>query len=208
MGRRPGVKTIRRLANIAMGKKRVRRFIKNELTTTQVVLKTAIANAVGDVAHTYQFRLSDMDQSATFTALFDSYRIDKVEMIFLPRAVTTNEESSAIGSVPGYMLITPDYDDAGTITLAGIREYDKCRVWNTINGKIHKMTVVPRTSAAVYGAGAFTSYAESPKNIWYDCASPNIDFYGVKLVFPAAGTASTVIYDVQCLYTVSFKHVR
>lgn len=158
----------------------------------------------------FLFMLSQLDQVATFGDLFDQYKINKVVIKLMPRTQNTHAPGTAVGTCPSYFYSTIDYDDANVpTTLAELREYERCRVISTTDGKSHSITIKPRIAMAAF-SGAFTSYANKG-NQWIDCASTGVQHYGWKCIFPPAGTGNavgSVSYDTMLTFYLSFRNVR
>lgn len=126
------------------------------------------------------FALSQFSQGSALAAIFDEYRLAKVEVWVTPITSTSN----------GAMLVTAiDLDNASApaSTTALMAKPGATVAWlaNSV-GHYHKF--VPRTAIATYN-GAFTGYSEGPVGNWIDCASTGVQYYGIKI---AAGVDSAV----------------
>jgi hypothetical protein len=170
---------------------------------------TIAAQASANTYFALAFNLYDLAQVANWTALFDQYRIDKVEVKFqsqgtnvdLHTYVTLNAENPAI-----WMVL--DFDDNTTPTsLAQILEYDNVEV--TESGSGFFATVYPSLTPSVYSAGAFSGYAVERAG-WIDCANTAVPHYGLKGVIEALYPASTGNYSwtIEAKYFFSFRNVR
>jgi len=166
---------------------------------------TITATPTSGVNNTTYFQLSNLDNSSSFENVWDQYRIDAIRMTVKPQnnaiGLVTNSTTSL---VPLYCVI--DYDNTSNLSsAAAAREYANCIVLEP--GESFTRVFQPRVAAAVY-SGAFTSFAnmEPP---WIDCASPNVQHYGVKIFVPGATAAQTLLqsWDVTYEYYISFKSV-
>jgi len=140
------------------------------------------------------FVASSLDQVATFTALFDQYRVNWIELWVEP--LQTSNVVTNLASVI-------DYDDATNLaTYAQALDYNNVVVAPLTNG--HHRVFTPHVAVAMY-SGAFTSFGNeiSP---WIDAASTGVQHYGVKL----AAETSTGTYSIHGRFrvNVSWRNCR
>lgn len=185
---------------------RIYRFTRTAIISQPVYDYTGPTNFAGNGVAGY-FQLGQAPGSSEFTALFDVFRIAGITMRFIYGQNT--QDASATRAIPNLVLVH-DYDD-GT-ALSGLTEYGQytqCHVHRM--DKEFKTSFQPRTSMAVYN-GAFTGYATTSKDIWYDCASSGIQFYGVKWAIDPVvyGAGTTVIGQLSLIieYNLEFKWPR
>jgi hypothetical protein len=172
-----------------------------ELTVTAAGFNAATTQTVAS----YYFSLSDLDNYSLLTGVFDQYRIEAVRFIIRPNqnaiGLFTNSTTSV---VPLYCVI--DYDNATNLSTAALaRSYDTCMI--IAPGESACRTFKPRMAVAAYSS-TFVSFAnEAPQ--WIDCASPNVQHFGIKLLTPACTAAQTQLQSwiVEREYFVSFKKV-
>jgi hypothetical protein len=130
--------------------------------------------------------------------LFDTFKVLQLEVQFVPRQVDTNVQNPLL-----YTVI--DYDDANLPTSsAQLMQYDTCQI--SQSGVLVSRVLHPKAAIAAY-TGAFTGYAQSTSNMWFDCASTTLQFYGVKYATESAPTAS-VYYELIVTATVAFRSNR
>jgi len=143
----------------------------------------------------YSFMLSQFPSAGLFTQLFDRYRIMYVNVQFQPTS----------GGVPpssgGPLVTAIDYDDTNTPT-AELQQRDTAM--QTPNGVYFERTFKPRLATAVY-SGAFSSYGNLPADTWIDCASPSVQYYGLKWYLPGQ-SANAQLYTVTARIMVQFKN--
>jgi hypothetical protein len=142
--------------------------------------------------------LQDLPGYTEFTNLFDQYKIDWVELRFIPVINTSNS------ALPCDSLIysTVDFDDNTATNAGSIKEYELCEVHSPTQE--WKVSLAPRVAIAAY-AGAFTSYANQAS--WIDVASTSVQHFGVKVGCQNAnGSAQT--WKVVGKYHVSFRSAR
>jgi len=168
----------------------------------RTVDKTTITGStVSDITQGYDFRLSDLPSYAEFQGLFDSYRIDSVEIAFIPISSDTTP-GATFGDPRFYTAI--DFDSGTAISKTTLEQYDTFMCTDGRKGLVRRLK--PRAAIAAY-SGAFTSYAMAPQGSWIDCASPDVQHYGVLVVVPQQ-TTNVQIYYVSARYHLSFAKSR
>jgi len=159
-----------------------------------------------DVAGSINCRLANFPGYADFTTCFDLYRLKAFAVDFYP----ANGVMQVSGSALAPRLYTViDYDDSNTISRLACLQYDTCVVAPPGTGVARAL--VPRFARAVYGGGAFTSYESgNPKTAWFDIASPNVEFYGVKFLIEAGAVGQTIVQNYVTTLTAfwEFKSTR
>lgn len=166
-----------------------------------------ITATAADVETNFSFALSAVPQVASFTALFDAYRLDWVRVRFIPRTNTNQAGYSAtVNSYTSLFLTAIDYDDIGSITTAALLEYQNVQVDNCL--KPRTVTFKPKCSPQVYKvSGTTIGYAEAKPGLWIDCAYTDVPHYGLRTSLGSQGTYYTAM-DVIIDYHLSFKGVR
>lgn len=130
---------------------------------------------------------SNLGNSASYAAVFDTYRILQVTVEFFPQSTPTISQPSV------YTVI--DYDDSAASTISALQRYDTLQV--VPMGTYFQRTFNPRIATAAY-SGVFTSFAQS-KSSWIDMASTSVIHYGIKTGVPptsAVQTAYTTVVNV------------
>jgi len=159
-----------------------------------------------DTLFAYLFKLNDLQDSSEFTALFDMYMFEYVEVVFRP--VFNFQTVSTISSiVTGDLITVIDYDDAATATISALMEYETVRISNFDKQQTRRLR--PRIAIAAYGSSSFASYGNfSPQ--WIDTASTTVEHYGVKgAIFKGAvGQTALQSFSVQLIYYMAFKNVK
>jgi len=136
----------------------------------------------------------NFQNAGNLAALYDQYRIDKVEL-----EIFFSNNTSSVGT-PSTTLpiitIVNDYDDSNSITLLRANSYTNAVNWQCGRGSsgfAFKRVLKPNVDTLVYN-GVTSAYARSPP-VFMDTATNNVPHYGVKMVVdtivPTA--ASTVL---------------
>jgi hypothetical protein len=159
---------------------------------------------VGFVGIAFSTSSSAINQFSSFSAIFDQYKLEMVELWIIPRH--PNPESASATANYGLLYSVVDYDDSTTLTSSTLYEqYENCAVCSTINGQYRKY--IPHMAIASYG-GAFTQYANVPFD-WIDCSSTGTIGYGVKLGVSTCDVAGDAnVFDLVYRVHVSFRNVR
>jgi hypothetical protein len=151
----------------------------------------------------YFTNLNNITQVASFAALFDQYKIDKVEQWILPR-----NPSSATGAAVyrGLLYSVVDYDDASALSAASdYLGYANCVVSPATEG--HYRVYKPHIAVAAYG-GAFTSYNNKEPD-WVDTGYPAVQHYGLKIGIGASDAAADeVVIDLVTRVHFEFRNLR
>jgi hypothetical protein len=116
------------------------------------------------------------------TALFDQWRIAKVECKIIYSASNYSQQSTLTSNMalPVIHIVT-DYDDREVDNANfNAQEYPQCRTVRL--GPIHRHTFIPRVKGYVQGS-TVTRAALNQQSSWYDCALMDIDHYGMKVQY-------------------------
>jgi len=180
------------------------------LTTVQSIPDAVITQQATTVLFgTQNYQAGFLDQIGSFAALYDSYRIIKVEVTFMPMYTCTSL-ANGIGTTLLIPLIYTviDYDDATNLSsIAAAREYDTVQIHD--DKKLFTRTFQPKVAKAVY-TGSFTGFSQGKLTDWMDMASTNIQYYGLKYAVSAQSTGSTNLqqWNLSTRMTVQFTSLR
>jgi len=181
-------------------------FTSGTATLSPYIGAAANANTYAAMA----FQLADLDQVATLTGLFDQYRIDKVEVKFVPKDnVFAQAGTVAPNSLAPSLMIGLDFDDNNLPTsIAYMAQYDNVQEVCYGGGGLF-VTIYPSVTLAAYAGGAFSGYAVGRAG-WIDCSNTGVQHYGMKGVATALSAASTLVCDwyMYLKYFVSFRNTR
>jgi hypothetical protein len=146
------------------------------------------------------FMASSLDQISSLGAVFDQYKIERIEVWLIPRI--SNVQTSVLINT-GLFHSVIDFDDSAVLSSVGqALDYSNCVVSSGTDG--HYRTWVPHAAMAAYG-GAFTSFAnvESP---WIDAVSTAVQHYGLKTVWTQCDAA--YIMDAVVRLHTAWRNVR
>lgn len=151
-----------------------------------------------------------------FAALFDKYRIDKVD-VYYTSSWDSNNGSGGVQLFYGpAVAYTVDTDDAGASTASDIMQYSTCKYTQFSNQRSRNFLCSFRPQAnlpAYVGTSATAGSASAPKDMWLDLGTPAIDHYGVKFAIDQLVTTTQANVDwtqiqFQCVYHLAMKDVR
>jgi len=166
-------------------------------TFTRLALKGPILATVAGNHYSFSFSLSDLSSYTEWTALYDSYRIDKVDVRIMP-----GYRTSMPGAFVDVTLVTVvDFDDSSALTsLADYFEYSTARFCDPIIP--NEFSIIPRFCVQSLTGGRITA----PLGAWIDAANAIEPYYGLKIF--ASGTTASALWTVQLNYHLSFRSTR
>lgn len=185
--------------------------------TRKAVQTLAVTNETTLVNYANMFALNQLPNYAEFTALFDMFRIKKIEITWIYDH-NSGDVSTAAGvaananmGLPNLYVVT-DYDDATVLSAAAdYLQYEPCKI--TRMDKQVRWTIYPHLAVSAYN-GAWTGY-KNEKSGWLDASSANIQHYGCKWAIDAsmcnitAGASVRIgTLNVYYKYFVDFKLTR
>jgi len=161
---------------------------------------TAASSSSANTYSQWYYSLGNLDQASSLAAVFDQYRITKIEIMFMPR-VSAVAASTSLNT--GVFSTVVDYDDASALTtLAQAQDY--ANVISSPGSVGHYRVFEPHVAVAAY-SGSFSSYANETSP-WIDCASTSVQHYGVKTAW--SQTDAVYTYDVYAHLWLEFRNVR
>lgn len=154
----------------------------------------------------YDFQLDQFEGYADWSAVMDAYRLLKVKVRILPRVNVqslTTQAVAATGGIP-FVLLAVDYDDATVpSSLSEVLQYTDVKVCKLFEET--SITFRPKISKAVYQSGGFTGYAQDDANTWIDCASNDVEHYGLKYGVSSTGASQTTFPQYYVFVTGWFE---
>ena len=138
-----------------------------------------INNGIADSISNINFSLNDLPSFAEFTALYDMYRIWKVDIEFTPEYTELTDASLVSTAQNMYFNSVIDQAGIGITLLSDALQYQS--LVSTPITKMHKRTLTPSVLM-----GGLT-----PCSCWLSTASPSTNHYGLDVAVQACGTAMT-----------------
>lgn len=146
--------------------------------------------------------------------MYDQFRIAYVELTFLFSANSFNTPNGVTTASP-QIWFAKDYDDAGTVTLAEVVQYNNVACWCPSKTPKFVIRIKPKVQDLVYGTAVNSGYAPGTSR-WIgtgNTVSQNAPHYGLKMVcdVPAPNGSSTDIigyFTICCKYYLEVKNMK
>lgn len=170
---------------------------------------TIAQTAGGDATGAISFSIGSLPQIATYQAMYDQYKLNKLYVTFRPMYTATSLVSSASGALLVPLIYTAiDLDDATAVNLTAIREYQKCMCHD--DKKAFSMVFVPSAFDTLGGGAAYTNGNVQANKHWANTNSTTLLYYGIKWVITAQTAASTNLqqWNVEVGMSISFRGVH
>jgi hypothetical protein len=168
--------------------------------------KPAILTTSNIAAQTYSksWDSSDILQFSSYSAIFDQYIIDEVEVWVVPRNPASASGSATLNRGNYYTVV--DYDDDNVLpSQSAALEYQNVTVTPAALGVYRKF--VPHIAVGAF-TGTFTGYQNLPPR-WLDAASTTIKHYAFKIYADIADSvANETVYDLYSRVHYRFRNVR
>lgn len=197
---------------------------QNGETSTKTVdgfyISTGSANSSNFtyVMASQMFTLDMLPDVSDFLNLFDQYKIISCKVSLRPWQTTVFADVAkpTNGALNTIVYSVLDYDDNATLTANNLgvqkmREYQTFKETIFLKNKPVVRSIKPHIAMAAYGAGVFTSYANT-KAGWIDMASPSVSHYGMKFMFetfcPDAALTHSIWFRPSCEIVFAVKQAR
>lgn len=169
------------------------------------------------------FSIADIPSVTDFSALFDMYRLNSVNVKLYHMASSANSESGATTLQQTNCMVHSciDYDDntafaaseAGLLSMMERQDYKVKRGGGGGSGLVMNRTIRPRHLVVTNdAAGATTARSLAPRRQWIDWAYTGVPHFGIKFIIEANsdsnGTNWVQTYRMVCTYNFSCKDVR
>lgn len=157
-----------------------------------------------------KFLASDLPQYTSLAALYDTYKINKLVVKFVPQinSLTAVSTAGSLVSAPQeFMSTVIDYDDATLLTnYTDALQYQTFK--ETPTYKIHKRVITPKLSMSAFKtSGTTIGYVQKSKQ-WVDAAYGDVEHYGLKGSIQSNTNSVQQIWKVFVTAYISFKQVR
>lgn len=144
-----------------------------------------------DAGQGIYWTLSGLPNYAEFTAMYDRYIIDQVDIILV--LTTGVDAQSAAQAIYPTVQFAYDPDDA-TAPASNTELLERGNVEILQFGATRNTftrTVKPRLAQAAYRAGGATGFAIAPAGTFADISTPEVQFFGAKFWIANYNTTST-----------------
>lgn len=186
-------------------------FLSTTRSTQWITMNYDITDGWQNTAQGRVFRLEDLPENSEFSALFDAYRITKVDLTFIPSGNVsdignTYADASQLPNQIPTLYIAPDYDNAPASPDArNLLERGNMKMLYL--DKPRTFSVVPKVSTNVYNGATGVGYAEAKPKQWIDCAYPGVDHNGVVWFLNNTSVPKGWRCDIFAKFHLEFKQV-
>jgi len=154
-------------------------------------------NSTTETSGAFSFALSNVPGYTSWTSSFDSYRVIRAYVEFVPFISATSANATL-----GQLATAIDYDDSTAVPQMNLLQYDSAMLIDS--GKYFERRLIPRAAKALYSGTAFTSYGQD-EMAWCDTSSPTVPYYGLKYSQSVSSSANTP-YSVLVTLVVNFRN--
>lgn len=136
--------------------------------------------------------------ASDFTALYDYYKLDKVEISFMFSGNSAPLAPATASQLP-ILNIVFDPTDTSVVSLSSILQFQDLHTvqlgnMRTQNGYVIQCSPRPLLTAG----GSATAVAEA--NPWLNIDTPTVPYYGIKMFYDNSGSTVTAITGYLNLY--------
>lgn len=179
-------------------------LVMDKLITTRMYRIPNISVTAANFSAGYDFQLVYLPNSAEFSALFDAYRIWKVEVTFIPKYNTSDFATGGAGFGLPTIYIAEDRNDVTTpASISELMEYQSC-IARRFDKSI-TYTCWPTTFLSVAGQAQIIDSRQ--KDIFIRSSSRDMSYRGIKWGLDLPIGLETFRMDVNFKYYLEFKDV-
>lgn len=176
------------------------------------ILNNNISQLVAGQGFMVDFQLANLPQVATFTALYDSYRIRKVVFRMYPQKQYMVTPDTVAGGLPvsGSILTAIDHDGgASPASVNDMMQYSTCKMQNVFTFKPIIRTVFPNANGGVSDGAAIVEASNLSNKTWINCSRTGIPYNAIAVYVEGYASATTAqSWRVFADYYIEFKGVR
>nr|WAE43154.1 MAG: capsid protein [Cressdnaviricota sp.] len=180
--------------------------VKENVVTTSAITDTFYTGCNSNFNASGGFHLSDIGQYTQYMALYDQFRLAKVQMKFIFDKNDAVMGSSSTSIIPNLISVV-DKDDGTPLTTsiqpwANYASFKMSRL-----DKVVKRTAYPQAALGVY-KGVFSASGEASRKQWLDTNNYDIELYGLKwgvIGTMAGGTGGNLLGQLTVIYSYTFQ---
>lgn len=170
-------------------------------------LGTVTSTATGDTLQVLKFNFDDIPGYSDLAAVFDQYKLDKVDLRFVPNGTNAALVGGGASQIRSVLYTVFDPNDAvAPGTLNELIQYQNCTMTPYCDEL--KRTVYPRLS--VNSSDEEGTITLSPAGTWCSTSQKDVDWYGLKIGASANGNSAgtTQVWVVHAVLYFSFKNIK
>lgn len=181
-------------------------LVMDQLITSRMFRIPNVSVTALNFSAGYDFRLSYLPNNAEFSALFDAYKIWKVEVQFIPKYNSSDFSSGGVGFGLPTMYVTEDRNDVTTpVSVAELQEYNACIARRF--DKVINYTCWPTIASS--GVGNPNEIIDSrQKDLFIRSTKNDVPHHGIKWALDLPVGLEIFRMDVVFKYYLMFKDVK
>lgn len=171
------------------------------------MLGSYTSTATGDSLGSLKFNFDDVPGFSDLAAVFDQYKLDKVDLRFVPNGTNAALVGGGASQIRSILYTAIDYNDATAPTLLNdLIQYQNCT--QTPYCEELRRTIYPRVGVESSDNEGVISL--NPSNSWCSSSSKDIDWYGLKWGISANGNSAgtTQVWVLHAKMYFSFKNIK
>jgi len=156
----------------------------------------------------YTFMLDNVVNPTDFTNLYDSYRINKVQLMLEP-AYDQSAQVNNLNPAVKKIRVVHDYNDANILSQEDdYLEYANCKSYSPWSRRGIKITLYPKVNNTIEDQGGNNAFTFMNSNrLWLNIANDQVPHFGIKIFIPGGlSTAETgLLFRVRAKFWLSMK---
>lgn len=145
------------------------------------------------------FALANVPNFTNWTINFDKFRLESVEIAFLP---SRSQQNSGSNPTPLFYC-APDFDsDAAPSSVAALLRLPRALTAPFTTGFRRKFK--PRVAKTIYKSGVSSAYGEGDANMWIDCSNADTPHFGFSYGYDPQSASGQFGLRPHYVYTVTF----
>lgn len=183
-------------------------LVMDQLITTRMYRIPNLSVTAASFSGAYDFRLNNLPNFAEFAALFDVYKIWKVDVMFIPKYNTSDFATGGSGYGLPTIYVAEDRSDAvAPASVNEIMEYNSVRSQRF--DRTLKYTCWP-TLPGISGSGATTGIiiSDRQKDLFLRTSEANVQYCGIKWALDLPLGLEIFRMDVVFKYYLKLKDVK
>jgi hypothetical protein len=183
-------------------------LVMDQLITTRMYRIANVSVTAASFAGAYDFKLNYLPQSGEFTALFDVYKIWKVDIQFIPKYNSSDFSTGGAGFGLPTMYVVEDRNDVAVpASINELMEYNNCKA-QRFDRPLH-YTCWP-TLNTISGSGAALGLVinDNQRDMFLRTSEPGVQYCGVKWGLDLPLGVEVFRMDVVFKYYMKLKDVK
>lgn len=179
-------------------------LVMDQLTTSRMYRISNISVTAASFAGAYSFQLDFLPQSGEFTALFDCYKIWKVDCTFVPKYNTSDFATGGAGFGFPCIYLAEDRTTGGApASINELMQYNTC-----VSRRFDKPITYTCWPQIIQTAAGGSYFDDRQKDLWVRSEDPSVGYLGIKWGLDLPLGVEVFRMDVVFKYYLKFKDVK